>query len=60
MMKSEDYAANSPINMLDSRIYPTRKPNFKGLLDMDECKTNQIIDPNHENHQQNYYMENSA
>lgn len=58
VIKLRDYVVNSPINMLDSRVY-SRKPNYKGLLDTDECHTNQIIDSNLENHQQNHYMENS-
>lgn len=53
-----DYVVNSPINMLDSRVY-SRKPNYKGLLDTDECHTNQIIDSSNENHQHNHYMENA-
>lgn len=63
MMKStlgmhKDYVANSPINMIDSRVY-SRKNNYKGLLDSDECHTNQMNVTNNEHHKHNHYMENA-
>lgn len=54
----KDYVANSPINMMDSRVY-SRRNNYKGLLDSDECHTNQMKDANNEHHQHNHYMENA-
>lgn len=55
---NKDYAVNTPINMLESKVY-SRKPNYRGLLDSNASYTNQIIDSGHENHQQNHFMENA-
>lgn len=62
MMKStyavqKDFAAHSPVNLMDSRVY-SRKANYKGLLDTDDCQGNQINDLDNDHHQNNHYVEN--
>lgn len=43
------------MNLMDSRAY-SRKSNYKGLLDTDECQVNQITD---DHHQHSHYVENA-
>lgn len=44
------------MNLMDSRVY-SRKSNYKGLLDTDECQMNQITTD--DRHQHNHYVDNA-
>ncbi|XP_031635667.1 cryptochrome-1-like [Contarinia nasturtii] len=59
MVKSTDkYVANSPVSLMDMHMY-SRKSNYKGLLDTDECQGNQLTElGNEQHHQRIRYVEN--
>lgn len=46
------------MNLIDSRVY-SRKSNYKGLMDSDECQGNQINDVDKDHHKQTHYVGNS-
>lgn len=53
-----DFVSNSPVNILDSRMY-LHRTNYKELVDDEGCIPNQMTDSNNDHQQHNHYAENA-